>query len=154
MAARKRGRIINMIGCGATTSFPNGSGYATSKAGLLRFTECVSDALEGTGVLIFAMDPGLVRTTMTELQLQSEAGRRYLTEIARLFEKGVDVLPTLAARLSVEIGVGRFDRLAVRMLMAARGDLDLDEATVDHIVGADLRSLRVNGIPQEGPSTQ
>ena len=46
--------------------------------------------------------------------------------------------PTLAARLSVEIGAGRFDRLAGRMLMAASGDLDLDEATVDQIVGADL----------------
>ena len=154
MVARKRGRIINMTGGGAATSFPNGSGYATSKAGLLRFTECVSDTLEGIGVLIFAMDPGLVRTAMTELQLQSEAGRKYLTDIPRLFERGVDVPPTLAARLSVEIGAGRFDRLAGRMLMAARGDLDLDEATVDQIVGADLRSLRVNGMPQERPSAR
>ena len=154
MVARKRGRIINMIGGGAATSFPNGSGYATSKAGLLRFTECVSDTLEGTGVLIFAMDPGLVRTAMTELQLQSEAGRKYLTDIPRLFERGVDVPSTLAARLSVEIGAGRFDRLAGRMLMAARGDLDLDEATVDKIIGADLRSLRVNGMPQERPSAR
>ena len=80
--ARKRGRIINMTGGGAATSFPNGSGYATSKAGLLRFTECVSDTLAGTGVLVFAMDPGLVRTAMTELQLQSEAGRTYLTASA------------------------------------------------------------------------
>ena len=154
MVARKRGRIINVIGGGGAASFPNGSGYATSKAGLLRFTECVSDTLEGTGVLIFAMDPGLVRTAMTELQLQSEAGRKYLTDIPRLFERGVDVPPTLAARLSVEISAGRFDRLAGRMLMAARGDLDLDEATVDQIVGADLRSLRVSGMPQERPSAR
>ena len=103
MVARKRGRIINVTGGGTATSFPNGSGYATSKAGLLRFTECVSDTLAGTGVLVFAMDPGLVRTAMTELQLQSEAGRTYLTDIPRLFEMGVDVPPTLAARLSVEI---------------------------------------------------
>ena len=69
MMARKRGRIINMTGGGTATSFPNGSGYATSKAGLLRFTECVSDSLAGSGVLVFAMDPGLVRTAMTEYQL-------------------------------------------------------------------------------------
>ena len=151
MMARGRGRIINMTGGGTATSFPNGSGYATSKAGLLRFTECVSDSLAGSGVLVFAMDPGLVRTAMTEHQLMSEAGRTYLPNIPRLFEAGIDVPPTLAARLSVEIGSGRFDRLAGRMLMAARGDPDLDEAEIDEIVAADLRSLRVNGMPPERP---
>jgi NAD(P)-dependent dehydrogenase (short-subunit alcohol dehydrogenase family) len=151
MIARGRGRIINMTGGGTATSFPNGSGYATSKAGLLRFTECVSDTLTGSGVLMFAMDPGLVRTAMTEYQLESEAGRTHLPNIPRLFEAGVNVPPTLAARLSVEIGAGRFDKLAGRMLMAARGDLDLQEAEADEIVAADLRSLRVNGMPPERP---
>src|SRR5208283_2232747 len=151
MIARGRGRVIVMTGGGAATSFPMGSGYATSKAGLLRFAECLADTLVGTGVLVFAMDPGLVRTAMTERQLESESGRKYLTDIPRLFERGIDVPPTLAARLSVEIGAGRFDRLAGRMLMAARGDLDLDEAAVETIVASDLRSLRVNGMPPERP---
>ena len=62
MIALGRGRIIVMTGGGAATSFPMGSGYATSKAGLLRFAECVGDTLTGSGVLAFAMDPGLVRT--------------------------------------------------------------------------------------------
>jgi NAD(P)-dependent dehydrogenase (short-subunit alcohol dehydrogenase family) len=149
MLARKRGRLINMVGGGTGTSFPNGSGYASSKAGLLRFTECVSDTLRDSGVLAFAMDPGLVRTAMTELQLTSDEGRRYLTDIPQLFGNGVDVSPTLAAQLSVEIGGGRFDMLYGRMLMAAGGDLDLDEAAIDAIVAADFRSLRVNGMPRE-----
>lgn len=153
MLARKRGRIINLTGGGTATSFPHGSGYATSKAGLLRFTECVSDTLIGSGVLVFAMDPGLVRTAMTEYQLSSEAGRTYLPDIPRLFEEGINVPPTLAARLSVEIGSGRFDKLAGRMLMAARGDLDLSPDAIDEIVRADLRSLRVNGMPLERPYT-
>ena len=151
MIARRRGRVIVMTGGGTATSFPNGSGYATSKAGLLRFAECVADTLIGSGVLVFAMDPGLVRTAMTERQLESEQGQKYLTDIPRLFERGIDVPPTLAARLSVEIGLGRFDRMAGRMLMAARGDINLDEDAVDKIVASDLRSLRVNGIPPERP---
>jgi len=151
MIARGRGRVIVMTGGGTAASFPMGSGYATSKAGLLRFTECVADTLVGTGVLVFAMDPGLVRTAMTERQLSRESGRKHLPNIAQLFERGIDVPPTLAARLSVEIGAGRFDRLAGRMLMAARGDLDLDPAAVESIVAADLRSLRVNGLPPERP---
>ena len=35
------------------------------------------------------------------------------------------------------------------MLMAARGDLDLDEAAIAAIQENDLRSLRVNGLPAE-----
>jgi hypothetical protein len=88
---------------------------------------------------------------MTEYQLQSAAGQRYLPDIKGLFEKHINVPPTLAARLSVEIASGRFDRLAGRMLMAARGDLDLDDQTIDRIVADDLRSLRVNGVPEEVP---
>jgi len=149
MMARRRGRIINLTGGGTATSFPNGSGYATSKAGLLRFTECVNDTLVGSGVLVFAMDPGLVRTALTERQLNSEAGRAHLPDISKLFAAGVDVAPTLAARLCVEIAAGRFDRLSGRMLMAARGDLDLDEAAIAAIVTGDLRALRVNGLPAE-----
>lgn len=153
MIARGRGQVIVMTGGGTATSFPMGSGYAASKAALLRLAECVSDTLVGTGALAFAMDPGLVRTAMTERQLESKSGRKYLTDIPRLFEGGIDVPPTLAARLSVEIGAGRFDRLAGRMLMAARGDLYLDEAAVEAIVASDLRSLRVNGMPPERPNT-
>lgn len=152
MIGRKRGRIINMVGGGTAGSFPHGSGYATSKAGLLRLTECVADTLSGSGVRLFAMDPGLVRTAMTEYQLTSQAGQTYLDAIVGLFDRGVNVPPTLAARLSVDIGSGRFDRLAGRMLMAARGDHDLDAAAIEAIVTADLRSLRVNGMPAERPA--
>jgi NAD(P)-dependent dehydrogenase (short-subunit alcohol dehydrogenase family) len=151
MIVRKRGRIINMAGGGTAGSFPYGSGYATGKAGILRFTESVSDSLAGTGVLMFAMDPGLVKTAMTDYQLTSEAGQTYLPDVAGWFEKGIDVPPTLAARLSVEIASGRFDRLAGRMLMAARGDLDLTPEAIDEIIALDLRSLRVNGMPPERP---
>ncbi len=151
MMARKRGRIINMTGGGAAGSFPMGSGYATSKAGVLRFTECVSDSVAGSGVLLFVMDPGLVRTAMTEYQLTSEAGRTHLPDISNLFEMGINVPPTRAASLSVEIASGRFDRLAGRMLMAARGDLELGDDAIVEIVDRDLRSLRVNGMPPERP---
>lgn len=153
MLKRQSGRIINLTGGGTGTSFPYGSGYGTSKAGVLRFTESVSDTLEGTGVRMFAMDPGLVRTAMTEFQMTDEAGRKYLGDIGDLFARGIDVPPSLAGRLSVEIGSGRFDRLAGRMLFAARGDHHLTDAQIEAIVAQDLRSLRINGTPEEHPYT-
>jgi hypothetical protein len=97
------------------------------------------------------MDPGLVRTGMTEHQLTSAAGKAHLPNIGRLFERRIDVPPTRAAALAVEIASGRFDAMAGRMLLAARGDLNLDEADVADILARDLRSLRVNGMPEEKP---
>ena len=151
MRTRGHGRIVNMAGGGTERSFPHGSGYAVTKSGLLRFTECLSDELEGSGVLAFAMDPGLVRTAMTEFQLHSEAGRRWVPAIADMFRDGVDVPPTLAARLAVEIATGRFDRLRGRLIKAV-DDLDAVEASADDIVARDLRALRVSGLStQPGP---
>jgi NAD(P)-dependent dehydrogenase (short-subunit alcohol dehydrogenase family) len=153
MLRRRSGRIVNLTGGGTGTSFPYGSGYGTSKAGVLRFTESVSDTLAGTGVKMFAMDPGLVRTAMTEFQMTDAAGRKYLGDIGDLFARGIDVPPSLAGKLTVEIGSGRFDALAGRMLFAARGDQDLAEPQIAEILAHDLRSLRVNGTPPEHPYT-
>ncbi|MEO8756800.1 MAG: SDR family oxidoreductase [Devosia sp.] len=153
MLERGAGRIINLTGGGTGTSFPHGSGYGTSKAGVLRFTESVSDTLKESGVKMFAMDPGLVRTAMTEFQMTDPAGKKYLGDIDQLFARGIDVPSSMAGRLTVEIGSGRFDRLAGRMLFAARGDHDLNDAEIDAIVAHDLRSLRINGTPDEHPYT-
>lgn len=153
MLARRSGRLINLTGGGTGTSFPYGSGYGASKAGVLRFTESVSDTLTDTGVRMFAMDPGLVRTSMTEFQMSDAAGQKYLGGIRDLFANAIDVPPSLAGRLTVEIGSGRFDRLAGRMLFAARGDHNLSDREIEEILDRDLRSLRVNGTPAEHPYT-
>ncbi len=67
MVQRKKGVIINMDGGGGTPG-PNigGSGYGSSKAAILRFTESLAGELEriGSPVLVFAMYPGFVQTDM------------------------------------------------------------------------------------------
>lgn len=144
MQARGRGRIVNLVGGGTGTSFPNGSGYAASKAGIMRFTECLNDTTIGGGVLAFAVDPGLVRTHMTELQLHSAEGKAYLPQIEKLFEDGVNIPPTRAANLIAAIAESRFDKLAGRMLRAV-DDLDALEDQIDTVLADDLRVLRITG---------
>lgn len=145
MLARGQGRIINLVGGGTGGSFPNGSGYAASKAGLMRFTECLNDTTLSGGVRAFALDPGLVRTAMTELQLNSPAGQEWLPGIQGLFDEGVNVPPTRAAGVVAAIAEGRFDALAGRML---RGVDDLEDlaAQIPRILAEDLRSLRLTGV--------
>lgn len=145
MLKRGRGRIVNLVGGGTGTSFPNGSGYASSKAGIMRFTECLNDTTIPGGVRAFAVDPGLVRTQMTELQLESAEGKEFLPQIEKLFEDGVNIPPTQAARLIATIAEGRFDRLAGRMLQAV-DDLDALDRQTEAITNGDKRALRITGM--------
>ena len=141
MLARGRGRIVNFVGGGTGNSFPHGSGYASSKAAIMRFTECLNDTTKEGGVLAFAVDPGLVRTPMTELQVSSEDGKKYLSAIQTLFDEGVDLPPSRAAALIVDIASGRFDQLAGRLLRGA-DDRDQLEREMAALVDDDGRALR------------
>ncbi len=142
MRRRRAGRIINLIGGGTGGPFKYGSGYGTSKAAVMRFTECLAEEVKEDGISVFAMGPGLVRTAMTNLQLDTEAGRKYFGVIANAFAEGHDVPPTLAAELAAHLASGRFDALTGRAFNA--GD---DMATVakqaDRIIAEDLRTLRM-----------
>jgi NAD(P)-dependent dehydrogenase (short-subunit alcohol dehydrogenase family) len=141
MLARGTGRIVNLVGGGTGNSFPHGSGYASSKAAVMRLTECLNDTTIGKGVLAFAVDPGLVRTAMTETQLQSETGKIYLPEIQRLFIEGVDIAPSCAALLIADIAAGRFDVLSGRLLRGI-DDRDALEKEMHALAAADARALR------------
>jgi NAD(P)-dependent dehydrogenase (short-subunit alcohol dehydrogenase family) len=147
MLARAKGRIVNLVGGGTGNSFPHGSGYASSKAAIMRFTECLNDTTKNRGVLAFAVDPGLVRTSMTELQLFSNAGKTYLPNIQELFDNRVNVPPSRAASLIADIAAGRFDPLAGRLLRGV-DDRELLEQEMEDIVARDARALRFSGVEQ------
>lgn len=66
MIERDRGRIFNMGSLIANGRVRGFSHYAVSKTALLRLTDTVALELESTGVSLFDVSPGLVRTDMTE----------------------------------------------------------------------------------------
>lgn len=63
MLQRRRGRIMLMYGNLGEGGDPWSSAYACGKAGLLRLVEQLSAELEGTGVHVFGVHPGLVWNT-------------------------------------------------------------------------------------------
>jgi NAD(P)-dependent dehydrogenase (short-subunit alcohol dehydrogenase family) len=145
MVARRKGRVINLIGGGVDAPLPYGSGYGISKAAVMRFTETLAAELREFGVTVFALRPGLVRTALTEYQMQSEEGQRWFSHLTQRFEDENDVPPTLAAGLAVEFASGRFDALTGRYLRVEddRGsDLDQVEARIPTILEKDLHTLR------------
>jgi NAD(P)-dependent dehydrogenase (short-subunit alcohol dehydrogenase family) len=66
MVARGRGYVINVNSLQGSRAFPGSGAYGASKAALMRLTDTMAGDLAGTGVVVFDVSPGLVRTAMTE----------------------------------------------------------------------------------------
>ncbi len=63
MRAQGHGKIINISGAGARPQ-PECTAYNASKAGLIRFTEALARDLDGTGIDVNAVAPGVLDTRM------------------------------------------------------------------------------------------
>lgn len=59
---QKHGKIIIISGGGATKPMPNFSAYATSKAGIVRFSETLAEELRDYHVDVMAISPGALNT--------------------------------------------------------------------------------------------
>jgi 3-oxoacyl-[acyl-carrier protein] reductase len=111
MVARGSGRLLH-IGSGmAQRPNPDWSAYAVSKAALSRLTDSLAAALDGTGVTVLELSPGLVRTDMTETMWGPPEEQSWN-----------DPARTVAA--VVRFARGELDPLHGAFVHAARDDLD------------------------------
>jgi NAD(P)-dependent dehydrogenase (short-subunit alcohol dehydrogenase family) len=141
MRARGAGTIVVMGGGGSLAGFSYGSGYGTSKAALVRFAETLQLEVKESGLNVYAISPGLVRTEMTQFQLDSPQGQRWLPRIQQSFAEGRDVPPTLAGDLCVFLAARGDGRLGGRFIQA-RDDFRRIAEAADEVVERDLYVLR------------
>ena len=97
-------------------AIPHYSAYSTSKAALIRFSETLAAETKPYGVRVFAINPGLVRTAMTEYLAESAEGQRWMPWVREVLATGRDVPPTLAVNLVLLLASGRGDSLTGRFL--------------------------------------
>jgi NAD(P)-dependent dehydrogenase (short-subunit alcohol dehydrogenase family) len=64
MKMKRRGKIINLSGGGATRPMPRFSAYAASKAAVVRLTETLAEELRDFGIQVNAVAPGALNTRM------------------------------------------------------------------------------------------
>ena len=130
MVARGSGRIV-VLGSGiGTEGMPYSSAYSTSKAAVMRLVESVAGELAGTGVSVFVISPGLVKTDMTdfpETYLAHHPDWRGIADVEGIpAERG--------ANLVLELASGRHDALSGRYvrlitdLVSAGGAAGSDDA--------------------------
>jgi NAD(P)-dependent dehydrogenase (short-subunit alcohol dehydrogenase family) len=147
MIARGRGRIVNVASGAGTAAIPNLSAYVVSKTALIRLSECLAVEGRAAGVCAFAVQPGTVRTALTEQAMSSEAGRRWLPWLRESFERGQDVPPEVAARLILFLASGRGDALSGRFLDAC-SDYARLAGEAERVREEDLFVLRLRGVEE------
>lgn len=139
MVGRRHGRIVNMNSLAGARPSPVQTGYAMSKGALYRLTDCLAAGLRGTGVFVFDLSPGLVRTDMTrDRPMWREVPESDWTPVER------------GAAVVAELATGRFDALTGRLLHASE-DLDDLLAKADLVVRADARTLRLEPYGADDP---
>ena len=142
MIARRQGRIINVASGAALGPIPYGTSYCVSKAALARLTECIAADVREHGITVFTIDPGSVRTDMTEYLITSEEGRKYVPWYRKMILEGGDVPAELSARLVTVLASGKADALNGRFIRVS-DDFDHLVAHADQIQQGDLHVLRL-----------
>ncbi|MEE4659993.1 MAG: SDR family oxidoreductase [Halieaceae bacterium] len=134
MVERGSGVIINMGSYIAIRPMPGATAYAASKAALARFTDCLSADLEGSGVQVFCVSPGLVLTDMT----------RDLPFIADIPDSEFQQPEDIAGHVTRLIS-GRFAPLS-GLFLHVKDDLEALLEHADSLREQRLYSLRIDGI--------
>jgi NAD(P)-dependent dehydrogenase (short-subunit alcohol dehydrogenase family) len=129
MIDRSSGRIINIASISGTRAFPPIIATSIAKTALIRFSEGLATQLDGHGVRVFAVHPGVVRT-------------RLLESYGLQLPEGWYVGPERAGSVCARLASGRYDTLSGRFLGI---DDDLDELLnrTDEIVARELYTLRI-----------
>jgi NAD(P)-dependent dehydrogenase (short-subunit alcohol dehydrogenase family) len=115
MLSRGHGRIVNVSSGAGFAAWPMVSAYSVSKAALYRLSENLAAETRGHGVTVFAINPGLVRTTMSESGLS--CGEPSIEQtFTDWFANQEDVSADVAASLVVYLASGAADVLSGRNL--------------------------------------
>jgi len=142
MVARGSGRVIALGSGIGLEGNPFASGYSVAKAGLQRLFESVAGELEGTGVSVFVISPGLVQTDMTDFPEAFLAHYPDWRGIAAT--EGIP--PERAAQLVLALASGAHDRLSgrfVRVTTALGAAADVVESDPE------LGLLRMRPLPAD-----
>ena len=142
MIARGSGRIVNVASGAGTRAIPYMSAYVASKAALIRFTETVAVEARKSGVSLFSIQPGTVRTAMAKELLDSPEGSRWLPWFQKIFDEGGDVTSDPAMSLVLFLASGKADELSGRFFAVPEDPARVVERAAE-VKRDDLYALRM-----------
>jgi NAD(P)-dependent dehydrogenase (short-subunit alcohol dehydrogenase family) len=141
MIARGRGRVVLVYGNLGDRGGPWCTAYAAGKAGLLRLVDQLHAELDGTGVQIFGLHPGLVWTPMTAALAQDPEKRRWLPNFQRRPREDYGTSEP-AGEMVMQIATGEADPLS-GLLLGIWDDLAELREQAGQLRAEQRRALRV-----------
>ena len=114
------GKIIQLSGGGATKLLPNISGYATSKAAIVRFAETLAEEVRSYGIDVNCIAPGALNTNMLQEVLDSgpeKVGKDFYEKALKQKSKGGIPLRK-GADLAVFLASSRSDGITGKLISA------------------------------------
>jgi NAD(P)-dependent dehydrogenase (short-subunit alcohol dehydrogenase family) len=144
MRRRRRGKMINLSGGGATGPRPNFSAYATAKAALVRFSEVLAAELQPDNVQVNCVAPGTMNTELLRSVLAAGPERAGPGEYERARREGErgDQAIQRAADLCLFLASARGDRITGKLLSAVWDPWESLEQHLDAIGASDIYTLR------------
>jgi NAD(P)-dependent dehydrogenase (short-subunit alcohol dehydrogenase family) len=141
------GYLINMASSGGVIE-PHAfaSNYATSKVGIVRYSESLSIELKQHGVKVFSIGPPAVMSDMTRFLLEDENAKRWRPGLQEIFDQKKDFPPDIVSNLVLELVSGKADTLSGKYFLATHDLADI-LARSAHISGSDELTLRIRGEP-------
>jgi NAD(P)-dependent dehydrogenase (short-subunit alcohol dehydrogenase family) len=126
MVLRNRGRVVSLASGMSVRARAEYSAYSVAKTGLMRMTEALAGALEGSDVRAFDVAPGVVDTPMTR-SMHMWQGFEDWTPPERVVE------------LVAAIAAGELDRWSGRLVRAGVDDLETLKAVSPDDAARQLR---------------
>ena len=149
MLEQGRGKIINLSGAGAANAWSNMSAYCSSKAAVVRLTEVLAQELQPQGILVNALGPGSVHTTMWDKMTEdaAQAGASFIHEIGSRVTSGGGASIDECAELAVWLASEESGALTGRIVSAANDDFRALPPRIGEIMAGDAGTLRIMPLP-------
>lgn len=144
MKSRRRGKIIQLSGGGATNPMPRITAYAVSKAAIVRFAESLAEEVRQFNIDVNSIAPGALNTRMLEEVLAAGAekvGAEFFNRSVKQKESGGAGLDRGAA-LAVFLASDASDGITGKLISAPWDNWEAWPEHVSELSSSDLYTLR------------
>lgn len=127
MVKKRKGKIINFSGGGATSPRSHFSAYAASKVGVVKLTESLAQEVKEYGIDVNAIAPGAVNTRMVDeiIEAGERAGSKETREAIMIKQNG-GTSPEVAGELAIFLASEESNGLTGRLISAVWDDWKSD----------------------------
>ena len=149
MVEQDRGQIINLSGAGGMMAWANMSAYCSSKAGVVRLTECLAMELAQTNVHVNSLNPGSIHTGMWEQMRDAAAtvGAKEIHELGLRVTSGGGASIEQVADLAVFLACPDSANLSGRLISSVLDDFSNFPEKIPEIMGSQAFQLRRVELP-------